>query len=321
MPVIKVWDSNTNSWITSVVGTQGATGATGPSGVIAVTAPITNSGTSTSASLAINDGTTSQKGAVQLTDSISSTSTTTAATPNSVKSAYDLANGAIAKSLVNAKGDLIVATANDTPAVLTVGADGRLLIADSTQTSGLNWSGPFQFTPKSGHYFRGIDNQTSAATTQDRLTFTRVILQKAVSIDRIGVNVNTGAAGSTIRLGAYASDTNGYPGALLFDAGTVDSSGTGFLTITISKTIGPGLVHLAAVAQGGTPNVKIVTNNSIYTRPFQTGTTSGSDLVALNPSFFWQAGVTGPLPDPAVVSGDASATAVSQAIAVAVRAA
>ena len=42
--------------------------------------------------ISINDGNTSSKGVIQLTDSTSSTSITTAATPNSVKSAYDLAN-------------------------------------------------------------------------------------------------------------------------------------------------------------------------------------------------------------------------------------
>ena len=45
----------------------------------------------------IQSGTTSQKGLVQLENSTSSTSTTTAATPNSVKSAYDLANGKYTK--------------------------------------------------------------------------------------------------------------------------------------------------------------------------------------------------------------------------------
>jgi hypothetical protein len=70
-------------------GATGATGATGSSGVIAVTAPITNSGTSTSANIGISAGSTSAAGALQLTDSVSSTSTTTAATPNAVKTAYD----------------------------------------------------------------------------------------------------------------------------------------------------------------------------------------------------------------------------------------
>ena len=41
----------------------------------------------------VQNGTTAQKGVVQLEDSYSSTSTTKAATPNAVKSAYDLANG------------------------------------------------------------------------------------------------------------------------------------------------------------------------------------------------------------------------------------
>jgi len=43
----------------------------------------------------IQDGNTSQKGIVQLTDAVNSTSVTTAATPNSVKQAYDLADSAV----------------------------------------------------------------------------------------------------------------------------------------------------------------------------------------------------------------------------------
>lgn len=72
-------------------GATGATGAQGPSGVISVTAPITNSGTSTSANIGVSAGSTSAAGVLQLTDSTSSTSTTTAATPNAVKTVYDLA--------------------------------------------------------------------------------------------------------------------------------------------------------------------------------------------------------------------------------------
>ena len=45
-----------------------------------------------------DNASTSKKGHVQLTDSVSSTSTTTAATPNSVKQAYDKANAALPKT-------------------------------------------------------------------------------------------------------------------------------------------------------------------------------------------------------------------------------
>jgi hypothetical protein len=63
---------------------------------ITASSPITGGGATSSVTISIQDATTSQKGAVQLTDSVTSTSTTTAATPNSVKQAYDLAADALA---------------------------------------------------------------------------------------------------------------------------------------------------------------------------------------------------------------------------------
>jgi len=74
---------------TGAKGDTGATGAQGSSGVVTVNAPITNAGTSSAANLSVSTGTTSDVGVLQLTDSVSSTSTTTAATPNAVKTAYD----------------------------------------------------------------------------------------------------------------------------------------------------------------------------------------------------------------------------------------
>lgn len=55
-------------------------------------------------------GTTSATGIVQLEDSTSSTSTTTAATPNSVKSAYDLANAALPKAGGTMSGAIAMGT-------------------------------------------------------------------------------------------------------------------------------------------------------------------------------------------------------------------
>ena len=42
--------------------------------------------------------------------------------------------------LANAKGDIYTATADNTPAVLTVGANNTLLVANSGATAGVNWA-------------------------------------------------------------------------------------------------------------------------------------------------------------------------------------
>jgi hypothetical protein len=49
---------------------------------------------------------------------------------------------AIQNSIVDAKGDLISATANDTPARLAVGANGETLVADSSTSTGLRYQVP-----------------------------------------------------------------------------------------------------------------------------------------------------------------------------------
>ena len=49
---------------------------------------------------------------------------------------------AIQNAIVDAKGDLIAATAADTPARLAVGTNGQVLTADSTTATGLRWAAP-----------------------------------------------------------------------------------------------------------------------------------------------------------------------------------
>jgi hypothetical protein len=53
--------------------------------------------------------------------------------------AFELADS-IARSLFDAKGDLLVATSADTPGKLTVGTNGQYLQADSSTATGLTWS-------------------------------------------------------------------------------------------------------------------------------------------------------------------------------------
>ena len=76
---------------------------------------------------ALPSATTSGAGIVQLSDSTASTSTTLAATANALKTTYDLANGAIQKTLTTTIGDIIYASSANTPARLGIGSTGQVL--------------------------------------------------------------------------------------------------------------------------------------------------------------------------------------------------
>lgn len=91
----------------------------------------------TPADLTARVATTSATGIVQLVDSTTSTSITTAATPNSVKTAVD---AAIPKALLTGKGSIVAASAGSTPVELAVGGSGNFLNVDSTAVSGLAWT-------------------------------------------------------------------------------------------------------------------------------------------------------------------------------------
>jgi len=52
---------------------------------------------------------------------------------------HDYTSQFIGKTLVDAKGDIVTASANDVPAILSKGTDGTVLVADSTTSTGLAW--------------------------------------------------------------------------------------------------------------------------------------------------------------------------------------
>jgi hypothetical protein len=61
------------------------------------------------------------------------------AAASNARATLSLHEGLSTGTIVDAKGDLISATADNTPARLAVGADGTVLTADSTQSTGLGW--------------------------------------------------------------------------------------------------------------------------------------------------------------------------------------
>lgn len=113
---------------------------------VTATSPLTGGGTSGAITVGIQSASTTQSGAVQLTDSTSSTSTTTAATPNSVKTAFDTAttanttaNAAIPKSTVTTAGDVIYATGSSAVTRLGIGTAGQVLTVSGGAPS---WATP-----------------------------------------------------------------------------------------------------------------------------------------------------------------------------------
>lgn len=77
---------------------------------------------------------------------------------------------AIQPTILDAKGDLIVATAADTPARLAVGTNGQVLKADSTTATGLAWG------TDSGATFVGAMAVASALQSINNATLTAIAL-------------------------------------------------------------------------------------------------------------------------------------------------
>jgi hypothetical protein len=145
---------------------------------IASNAQTSANSAATSASSAATSATSAATSASSASTSASSalTSANSAATSatSAANSAAALGSALLATSF-NAKGDIFVASANDTAAVLSVGADGYLLTASSTATNGIAWAAapvslPSQ-TGNGGKYLTTDGSTASWATiTTDPLT-------------------------------------------------------------------------------------------------------------------------------------------------------
>ena len=132
---------------------------------------------------------------------------------------------AIQNAIVDAKGDLIAASAADTPARLAVGANNTLLVADSAEATGLKWAGGWTtwtptltFTLGNGStvaryqqvgktingYFKLTWGSTSAFNGQ--LAFTLPVAPLHAPIAWVGI-ANDFGTGSYSWLGALFSGT------------------------------------------------------------------------------------------------------------------
>ena len=126
--------SGTNMDFTWIANDQGDITA------VTTTAPLQGGGTSGALALTVDAASTSASGVVQLSNSTSTTSSVLAATPTAVKSAYDLADAAIAKTTVTTAGDVIYRNAT-VPTRLGIGTVGQVLTVNSGATAP-EWATP-----------------------------------------------------------------------------------------------------------------------------------------------------------------------------------
>ena len=148
--------------------------------------------------------------------------------------AADPHTGYLLESLFDAKGDIIAASAADTPAKVTVGANDTLLVADSAQTAGVKWataaslgvggmlktaSGGYFLIPAGPAAHTGV---TPSGTGHTYGSWTEMIASTAAAIYIVGaiitvapesgknyvqLDIGTGAAASETSVGEWKYST------------------------------------------------------------------------------------------------------------------
>jgi hypothetical protein len=171
---------------------------------------------------------------------------------------------AIQNAIVDAKGDLISATAADTPARLAVGTNGQVLTADSTTSTGLKWAtastgGTFtSFTPTWNGITVGNGTSTGAYTTVGDFVYGYASLTFGSTTSVTG-NVNL-----SFPVSFSAPDEQNMTLARYRDTGVGDYSGFG---VSVSST---SSIYLTVGLSNGT---YLQESNVNSTTPFTWGNT------------------------------------------------
>jgi hypothetical protein len=197
----------------------------------------------------IQSSTTSVQGIVQLTDSISSTSTTTAATPNSVKTAYDLAatkfnsSGGTVSGDTTITGNLVVNGTTTTVNTSTVSTSDSLLKLANNNTAGdsldIGFYGTYNAT---GQKYAGLVRQAGS----------NFFLFKDLTTDPTSNALATGSVTASNTATLRANITGGTVSSLASAIGVADG-GTGATTLTAGGIlIGSGTSAVTILANTGT---------------------------------------------------------------------
>lgn len=196
---------------------------------------------------------------------------------------------AIPATLVNAKGDLVTATADDTPARLAAGTNGQMLVADSTTATGLAWvtrrragygyatSGNVETLPAA------LTGASVSALTSGRVYLVPILLEQGEVVSNITFISGTTAAGTPtnqwfalcdsgcVVLAVSADDTTTAWGSstaktlAMGSAYTVTASGTFYLACLVAAATPPTL--RGSSTSGVLPTYPAINGNTGLTSP------------------------------------------------------
>jgi hypothetical protein len=95
------------------------------------------------------------------------------------------------------------------------------------------------------------DSVTNLALVADTMVVIPAVIERTLTIDRLGLEVGVLDAGKIIRLGIYTATSVKYPGSLIKDFGTIDAGSTGpKQTGTLATILIPGLYFLVCSSDG-----------------------------------------------------------------------
>jgi hypothetical protein len=174
---------------------------------ITATTPLTGGGSSGAVTVGIQDALTTQKGAVQLSDSTSTTSSILAATSTAVKSSYDLADAAIPKSTVTTAGDVIYATGSSAVTRLGIGSTGQVLTVAA-----------------------GIPSWATASGGSTNVAGKNAVLNSSMNVWQRGTSISLAAsAGTTYLADRYCTQTGANQACTVSRQATGDTTNLSFI--------------------------------------------------------------------------------------------
>lgn len=189
------------------------------------------------------------------------------------------AGAAINKTIVDAKGDLIAATAADTVARVAVGTNGQVLMADSTAAAGVAWATAAGWSPNltllntGGTALTGAGTITVSISSYDSYF---IYIEGASSSNaspyiRLRVNgdsggnyswVNVGLQGTSVRADSPAGVSSFYNLGRV--GNTAANAMYAMITILGGKTTGLKPINAVAYGDGSSTNESFSTNGYYY---------------------------------------------------------